>query len=80
MKMPRHSNAAVKNPASRLLPGYKTVDGTPDELMGPAGEIRPVWSKIISAIDAMQPQELAQRTTPGDTNVPDAGGFPRCVI
>ena len=71
------TNAATKNSISRLLAGYQALEGTPDELMGSDGQIRPVWAGLIAALDGMSPTDLAQRITRGEQYLRDAGVFYR---
>ena len=75
--MPFQSNAATKSLTSRLLAGYRALEGTPDELMGPNGQIRSAWAGLISALDGMSPADLSQRITRGEQYLRDAGVFYR---
>lgn len=62
---------------ARLLAGYPVTGSVPDELMTPAGGIRPVWAPFIAAIAAMTPAERAARHARGDQYLADAGVFYR---
>jgi len=75
--MPFRTNAAAKSSTSRLLAGYQALERTPDELLGPDGQIRPVWTGLIAALDEMSPVDLAQRITRGEQYLRDAGVFYR---
>lgn len=75
--MPFQTSVAPKSSASRLLARYRALDGTPDELLGPDGQIRPVWAGLIAALDEMSPAVLAQRITRGEQYLRDAGVFYR---
>ena len=75
--MPFQPNAATKESISRLLAGYKALEGIPDELMGPDGQIRPVWAGLLAALEEMSPTELTQRITRGEQYLRDAGVFYR---
>ncbi len=75
--MPLQTNTALKNSAPRILAGYEILPGTPDELMGPDGLIRPVWAGLISALDGMSPEGLASRIARGSQYLRDAGVFYR---
>ncbi len=75
--MPVQTNAVPNASISRLLTGYQALEGTPDELMGLDGQIRPVWAGLLSALDAMSPSELSLRITRGEQYLRDAGVFYR---
>lgn len=60
-----------------LLAGYRPLDGVPDELVGPGGAPRPVWTDLLEAIAAMPPGDLAVRMARGDQYLRDAGVFYR---
>ena len=75
--MSLQSNTALKSQASRVLAGYQALPGTPDELLGADGLIRPVWAGLISALDEMPAAGLAQRIARGSQYLRDAGVFYR---
>jgi uncharacterized circularly permuted ATP-grasp superfamily protein/uncharacterized alpha-E superfamily protein len=59
----------------RILSGYAPLPGVSDELLDPAGRIRPVWRGLITHLDALSPQALAARFERGDQYLRDAGVF-----
>lgn len=75
--MPLHNNTALQDQALRILAGYQAVPGTPDELMRPNGEIRPVWAGLVAALNDMSADGLAQRIARGSQYLRDAGVFYR---
>ncbi|MBM9595670.1 circularly permuted type 2 ATP-grasp protein [Roseitranquillus sediminis] len=58
-----------------LLHGYRPVDGTPDELIGPDGKVRPVWSTLIEQIASASGDDLGRRAARADQYLRDAGVF-----
>jgi uncharacterized circularly permuted ATP-grasp superfamily protein/uncharacterized alpha-E superfamily protein len=75
--MPFSASHFPADAAFRLLSGYRTLPGVPDELLEADGSIRPVWRDLIRAIEAMSPAELATRRARGDQYLRDAGVFYR---
>ncbi len=59
----------------RLLAGYARMPGVPDELIGPDGNLRPVWADLVSALARMSSEELEIRKARGDRYLRDAGVF-----
>ena len=49
--------------------------GVPDELVGPDGSLRPVWSRFITALAHLDSDELEARKARGDRYLRDAGVF-----
>ncbi|WP_461521403.1 circularly permuted type 2 ATP-grasp protein [Porticoccus sp.] len=68
---------AVDDPVALLLEDYKTMKDVPDELIGPEGNIRPVWSSLIAALSKMSHEEITLRKARGDQYLRDAGVFYR---
>nr|WP_246714996.1 circularly permuted type 2 ATP-grasp protein [Aestuariivirga litoralis] len=60
-----------------MLEHYRALDGTPDELIGPEGQIRPAWAPLIAALESMTPADLAHRISRGTRYLRDAGVFYR---
>ena len=75
--MQLHGNAATKNSASRLLSAYQAIGETPDELVGPDGRLRPVWSGFMAALEKLSPVEMRTRIARGEQYLRDAGVFYR---
>ncbi|MEO8686532.1 MAG: circularly permuted type 2 ATP-grasp protein, partial [Devosia sp.] len=60
-----------------IMADYRLQPGVPDEMIDPAGNIRPGWSQLMSAFDALGPTELAARFERADQYLRDAGVFYR---
>lgn len=60
-----------------LVDGYRPLPGVPDEMLDPAGAIRPAWAPLISALAALGGDELAARFERADQYLRDAGVFYR---
>ena len=56
---------------------YRLQPGVPDEMIDPAGNIRPGWAHLMSAFDQLGPTELAARFERADQYLRDAGVFYR---
>ncbi|MEZ5841107.1 MAG: circularly permuted type 2 ATP-grasp protein [Hyphomicrobiales bacterium] len=69
--------AAPQVPSPKILSAYRPAAGTPDELIGADGAIRPVWKDFVKQLSAMSPDEVAQRIARGDQYLRDAGVFYR---
>lgn len=72
-----HTTTAALPIASGLLAGYRPLDGVPDELMGPDGRLRPVWSRLIASLDGITRDEMDRRIARGEQYLRDAGVFYR---
>jgi uncharacterized circularly permuted ATP-grasp superfamily protein/uncharacterized alpha-E superfamily protein len=70
-------NPLPEKAASSLIDGYRLLPGVPDEMIDPAGNIRPGWSTLMSAFDRLGPTELAARFERADQYLRDAGVFYR---
>lgn len=75
--MSQQGKKAADDPVASLLAGYRTMKDVPDELIGPDGAIRPVWTSLIDAVARMTPEEIASRKARGDQYLTDAGVFYR---
>ena len=60
-----------------LIANYRLIPGVPDEMIDPAGNIRPGWSTLMAAFDQLGPTELAARFERADQYLRDAGVFYR---
>ncbi|MCC5812425.1 MAG: circularly permuted type 2 ATP-grasp protein [Ectothiorhodospiraceae bacterium] len=49
------------NPNSRLVAGYRSSQGRPDEMVLPNGELRGSWRYLAEALDSLGPEILRQR-------------------
>ena len=73
--MERTEQAMSDESVARLLDGYAPLPGVPDELIGPDGALRPVWSAFIVALGAMGGAGVEARKARGDRYLRDAGVF-----
>ena len=60
-----------------IVADYRLHPGVPDEMIDPAGNIRPGWSELMAAFDQLGPDELAARFERADQYLRDAGVFYR---
>jgi len=60
-----------------LIADYALIPGVPDEMIDPAGSVRPGWSALMAAFDDLGPTELAARFERADQYLRDAGVFYR---
>ena len=60
-----------------LIANYRLIPGVPDEMIDPAGNVRPGWSTLMAAFDQLGPTELAARFERADQYLRDAGVFYR---
>lgn len=60
-----------------FLKGYSPPAGVPDELLGPDGQVRPVWADFIARLARLSGEQLARRMARGDQYLSDAGVFYR---
>ena len=68
---------ARKRKAPGLVADYRLLPGVPDEMVGPDGLIRPVWTGLIEALDEMGHKEMAARFERADQYLRDAGVYYR---
>jgi uncharacterized circularly permuted ATP-grasp superfamily protein/uncharacterized alpha-E superfamily protein len=73
----RNQRKAPRRPGPSLITGYQLLDGVPDEMIDPAGNIRPGWSTLMAAFDKLGPTELAARFERAEQYLRDAGVFYR---
>ena len=64
-------------PGPSLIANYQLLPGIPDEMIDPAGNIRPGWSTLMAAFDQLGSTELAARFERADQYLRDAGVFYR---
>lgn len=68
---------SVKETVNRLIADYRPLPGIPDEMMGPDGKVRPLWTGLIAALEKLGPAALAERCARGDRYLQEAGVFHR---
>ncbi len=56
---------------------YRPLAGVSDELMDPAGGVRPVWRQFVDHLSGLSPDDVAARFARGDQYLRDAGVFYR---
>ena len=64
-------------PGPSLIANYQLLPGIPDEMIDPAGNVRPGWSTLMAEFDRLGPTELAARFERADQYLRDAGVFYR---
>jgi uncharacterized circularly permuted ATP-grasp superfamily protein len=62
---------------SSIIADYQLQPGVPDEMIDPAGNVRPGWAELMSAFDRLGPAEMAARVERADQYLRDAGVFYR---
>ena len=73
----RHTKRGKPPAGPSIIADYRLQPGVPDEMMDAAGNIRPGWSELMAAFDALGPAELASRFERADQYLRDAGVFYR---
>jgi uncharacterized circularly permuted ATP-grasp superfamily protein/uncharacterized alpha-E superfamily protein len=73
--MEKRNPRAPQGPS--LIADYQLLPGVPDEMIDPAGNIRPGWSTLMAAFDRLGPSELRARFERADQYLRDAGVFYR---
>lgn len=73
----RNQRQVRKRGAPSLVADYRLLPGVPDEMIDAAGQIRPAWTPLISALDALGHEELAGRFERADQYLRDAGVYYR---
>lgn len=68
---------SAEDAVARLLDSYVPQMGIPDELIGPDGDIRPVWRGFITRLARQSPERLAARMAHGEQYLRDAGVYYR---
>ena len=53
--------------------GYAPLPGIPDEFIGPDGTRRPHWQRLLHALAALEPSEIAQRFAASDRRIRNRG-------
>ncbi|SDK06797.1 circularly permuted type 2 ATP-grasp protein [Aliiruegeria lutimaris] len=69
------SQSQGEGPLDQLLSDYVPQEGVPDELLGPDGEVRPVWAGFVKRLASMPDGRLAERIAHGDRYLRDAGVY-----
>ena len=62
---------------ARMLKGYTPLPGTPDEMLGPDGKLRPLWHDFASALANLMPEDIERRRARADQYLRDSGVFYR---
>lgn len=57
--------------------GYRALPSVPDELVTPAGAIRPLWRGFIDHLNSLSREELDRRIARGDQYLRDSGVYYR---
>ena len=60
-----------------LLASYRLLPGIPDEMIDPAGNVRPGWAQLLAGFDDLGPEGLTARFERADQYLRDAGVFYR---
>lgn len=60
-----------------LIDGYRPPPGIYDELVDPAGDIRPHWRPLLASFAALGPEGLARRFALADQELASSGAFYR---
>jgi uncharacterized circularly permuted ATP-grasp superfamily protein/uncharacterized alpha-E superfamily protein len=63
--------------SSGLINGYRLLPGIPDEMIDPAGNVRPGWSQLLAGFDDLGAEGLTARFERADQYLRDAGVFYR---
>ncbi|WP_299816069.1 circularly permuted type 2 ATP-grasp protein [uncultured Roseibium sp.] len=58
-----------------LLKSYRPYPGVSDELLDPAGRVRPVWRPFIDHLSSLTPEEIGNRFARGNQYLNDAGVY-----
>ncbi|KZM52169.1 hypothetical protein OA90_01465 [Labrenzia sp. OB1] len=58
-----------------LLNSYRPFPGVSDELLDPAGRVRPVWRPFIDHLSSLTPEEIGNRFARGNQYLNDAGVY-----
>jgi uncharacterized circularly permuted ATP-grasp superfamily protein/uncharacterized alpha-E superfamily protein len=70
------TGAQAKAGAKKKL-DYRPLAGAPDEMLGPDGQVRPVWQHFLERLSGMDESELDRRIDRADRYLRDAGVFYR---
>ncbi|MEO6395543.1 MAG: circularly permuted type 2 ATP-grasp protein [Devosia sp.] len=73
----RNQRQPARGKGPGLAADYRLIDGIPDEMIDPAGNIRPGWSQLLAGFDELGPEGLAARFERADQYLRDAGVFYR---
>src|SRR5882724_7511051 len=60
-----------------LIDDYRLLPAIPDEMIDPAGNVRPGWTELMAGFDELGPEGLAARFERADQYLRDAGVFYR---
>src|SRR3569623_2663168 len=74
----RTQRQAASSPGSPRLSGnYRLLPGSPDEMIDPAGNVRPGWSELLAGFEELDADGLKSRFERADQYLRDAGVFYR---
>ena len=74
----RTQRQAASSPGSpRLTGNYRLIPGIPDEMIDPAGNVRPGWSELLAGFEELGADGLKSRFERADQYLRDAGVFYR---
>ncbi|MTH65174.1 circularly permuted type 2 ATP-grasp protein [Paracoccus shanxieyensis] len=59
------------------LDAYAALPGTPDELIGPDGQIRPLWRPLLDQVSGLSAEDMAIALARADQYLNDSGVFYR---
>jgi uncharacterized circularly permuted ATP-grasp superfamily protein/uncharacterized alpha-E superfamily protein len=67
--------ATTEDNGSGLLKSYLPFGGVSDELLDPAGQVRPVWQPFIDHLTSLTPDQISDRFSRGNQYLNDAGVY-----
>ena len=56
---------------------YRPLPGVPDEMVGPDGQVRPLWRRLVAHLDALPDEDLTRDLSRADRYLLDSGVFYR---
>jgi len=77
MESKKEKSRGAPPPGPSLIADYRLKPGVPDEMIDRDGNIRPAWSALMAAFDALGPAELSARFERADQYLRDAGVYYR---
>src|SRR3982751_3468534 len=70
----RTQRQVPKRPGDKgLIADYRLLPGIPDEMIDPAGNVRPGWTDLLAGFDELGPDGLSDRFERADQYLRDAG-------
>jgi uncharacterized circularly permuted ATP-grasp superfamily protein/uncharacterized alpha-E superfamily protein len=67
--------ATTESNGCGLLNSYLPFSGVSDELLDPAGQVRPVWQPFIDHLTSLTPDQISDRFSRGNQYLNDAGVY-----